>query len=459
MAIREFAMPDLGEGLTESELVEWHISVGDTVTLNQTIADVETAKAVVQLPSPVAGVVAELCAAPGETVNVGAPIVRFEVDAPAAAPSAAAPAEPERQAVLVGYGPAAASGRAPARKARKGAFAPAAPSIPSRTGGASSLGSASSASEPSAASVARERTLATPPVRKLAHTLGVDLAQVTGSGPHGLVTRDDVQHAASAPSAPSASEPPTSRNTAPESATAARTAPASVGYPAERRTPIRGVRKATAQAMVDSAFTAPHASVFLTVDVTRTMKLVRRLSEAGERASLLAVISKAVCLALAAQPALNAHWDDEAGEIVEWGHVNLGIAVAAPRGLMVPVVEHAHAKTVGELTEAIGSLARTARAGELTPQQLTGGTVTISNVGVFGIDAGTPILVPGQSAILATGAVQRRPWEHRGKIRLRDVMTLSLSFDHRLVDGEQGARFLADVGRMLADPATVLGRV
>ena len=465
MAIREFTMPDLGEGLTESELVEWHISVGDTVTLNQTIADVETAKAVVQLPSPVAGVVTELCAAPGETVNVGAPIVRFEVEAPAgsgaAAPASAesvpeAPAAPERQAVLVGYGPAAASGRAPARKARKGAFAPAAPSIPSRTGGASSAGSAS---EPSAASVARERTLATPPVRKLAHTLGVDLAQVTGSGPHGLVTRDDVQHAASAPSAPSASEPPTPRNTAPESATAARTAPASVGYPAERRTPIRGVRKATAQAMVDSAFTAPHASVFLTVDVTRTMKLVRRLSEAGERASLLAVISKAVCLALAAQPPLNAHWDDEAGEIVEWGHVNLGIAVAAPRGLMVPVVEHAHAKTVGELTEAIGSLARTARAGELTPQQLTGGTVTISNVGVFGIDAGTPILVPGQSAILATGAVQRRPWEHRGKIRLRDVMTLSLSFDHRLVDGEQGARFLADVGRMLADPATVLGRV
>lgn len=451
MAIREFAMPDLGEGLTESELVEWHISVGDTVTLNQTIADVETAKAVVQLPSPVAGVVAELCAAPGETVNVGAPIVRFEVDAPAAAPSAAAPAEPERQAVLVGYGPAAASGRAPARKARKGAFAPATPSIPSRASVASEPSVASNSNAVSEPRVASERTLATPPVRKLAHTLGVDLASIAGSGPHGLITRDDVQHASSVPSAPSAPNAVTSAG--------AVATPARAGYPAERRTPIRGVRKATAQAMVDSAFTAPHVSVFLTVDVTRTMKLVQRLRNAGERASLLAVISKAVCLALAEQPMLNAHWDEKAGEIVEWGHVNLGIAVAAPRGLMVPVVENAHTKSVGELTDAIGALARTARAGELTPQQLSGGTMTISNVGVFGIDAGTPILVPGQSAILATGAVQRCPWEHRGKVRLRDVMTLSLSFDHRLVDGEQGARFLADVGRMLADPASVLGRV
>lgn len=465
MATREFRLPDLGEGLTESELVEWHISVGDTVTLNQTIADVETAKAVVQLPSPVAGVVTELCAEPGETVQVGTPIVRFEVgggdaapasvpDAPAASapsaePAAAAPAEPERQSVLVGYGPAAASGRAPARKARKGAFMPAATSIPAAP--------AAVATATPSAPAASTRTLATPPVRKLAHTLGVDLAQLTGSGPHGLVTRDDVQHAASAPSAQSAPASP-SAPSAGEQVTSA-PAPARAGFPAERRTPIKGVRKATAQAMVESAFTAPHASVFLTVDVTRTMKLVRRLTEAGDRASLLAVISKAVCLAAAAQPALNSHWDDDASEIVEWGHVNLGIAVAAPRGLMVPVVHDAHAKTVAELSDSIGELARTARAGELSPQQLSGGTITISNVGVFGIDAGTPILVPGQAAILATGAVQSRPWEHRGKVRLRDVMTLSLSFDHRLVDGEQGARFLTDVGRILSDPATVLGRV
>lgn len=459
MATREFRMPDLGEGLTESELVEWHISVGDTVTLNQTIADVETAKAVVQLPSPVAGVVTELCAAPGETVQVGAPIVRFEVEAaapasvsgapassaPVAESAPSAPAAPQRESVLVGYGPAAASGRAPARKARKGAFAPAAASIPSTA--------SPSRPSPSHASVARDtagdRALATPPVRKLAHTLGIDLTSIAGSGPHGLVTRDDVQHAASAPSAPE-----TPVTTATDLAR-----PARAGYPAERRTPIRGVRKATAQAMVDSAFTAPHASVFLTVDVTRTRKLVARLGEAGERVSLLAVIAKAVCLTLAEHPSLNAQWDDAASEIVEWGHVGLGIAVAAPRGLMVPVVENAHQKTVAELTEAIGSLARTARDGALTPQQLAGGTFTISNVGVFGIDAGTPILVPGQSAILATGAVQRRPWEHKGRVRLRDVMTLSLSFDHRVVDGEQAARFIADLGGLLADPASVLGRV
>ncbi|MGY6498363.1 MAG: dihydrolipoamide acetyltransferase family protein [Microcella sp.] len=463
MASREFRLPDLGEGLTESELVEWHVAVGDTVTLNQTIADVETAKAVVQLPSPVAGVVTELCAEPGETVQVGTPIVRFEVegsppasvpDAPAASssPAEAAPAEapatPKREAVLVGYGPAAASGRAPTRKARKGAFQQAA-------GRASDAPVASVATATAPSLPQPARALATPPVRKLAHTLGVDLASISGSGPRGLVTRDDVQHAASAPSAPEAPESGVDATRATGGSAAATRA----GYPAERRTPIRGVRRATAQAMVDSAFTAPHASVFLTVDVTRTMKLVRRLSDGGERASLLAVIAKAVCLALASYPTLNAHWDDDAGEIVEWGHVNLGIAVAAPRGLMVPVVEHAHAQTVAELTDAIGSLARTARAGELSPQQLSGGTVTISNVGVFGIDAGTPILVPGQSAILATGAVQRRPWEHKGRVRLRDVMTLSLSFDHRIVDGEQGARFLHDLGRLLSDPATALGRV
>jgi len=332
---------------------------------------------------------------------------------------------------------------------------PAATSIP--------VAPAAVATATTSAPAASTRTLATPPVRKLAHTLGVDLAQLTGSGPHGVVTRDDVQHAASAPSAQSAqsAQSAPASPSAPSAGEQATSAPAlaRAGFPAERRTPIKGVRKATAQAMVDSAFTAPHASVFLTVDVTRTMKLVKRLTEAGDRASLLAVISKAVCLAAAAQPALNSHWDDDASEIVEWGHVNLGIAVAAPRGLMVPVVHDAHAKTVAELADSIGELARTARAGELSPQQLSGGTITISNVGVFGIDAGTPILVPGQAAILATGAVQRRPWEHRGKVRLRDVMTLSLSFDHRLVDGEQGARFLTDVGRMLSDPATVLGRV
>ena len=380
--MKDFALPDLGEGLTESEIVEWHVAVGDRVALNQTLADVETAKAIVQLPSPFEGVIGALYAEPGATVRVGAPIVGFESDAA------------ERNAVLVGYGPAVETGDRPKRKAR---------SVPSL--------------EQSVVVAPRGAALSTPPVRKLAHDLGVDLERVQGTGEGGTVTREDVRAAAS------------------------RT-PDAVPAAGDRRTPIKGVRKATAAAMVASAFTAPHVTEFLTVDVTRSSELVARLKAAGERASMLAVVAKALCLAVARNPSLN-----------------LGIAVATPRGLMVPNIRDAQALALGALTEAIADLAATARAGELTPAALSGGTISITNVGVFGIDAGTPILNPGEAAILAMGAVRRLPWEFEGGIALRDVMTLSLSFDHRLVDGEQGARFLTDIGRVLADPATVLALV
>jgi pyruvate dehydrogenase E2 component (dihydrolipoamide acetyltransferase) len=224
----------------------------------------------------------------------------------------------------------------------------------------------------------------------------------------------------------------------------------------ERRSPIKGVRKATAAAMVASAFSAPHVTVFLTVDVSRTLELVAALKGRGEAASMLAVVAKALCLAVPRNPTVNSHWDEAAGEIVEYDAVNLGIAVATPRGLMVPNIRDAQALSLGALTDAIGDLARTARDGATSPAALSGGTITISNVGVFGVDAGTPILNPGEAAILAIGAVRRMPWEHRGELALRDVMTLSLSFDHRLVDGEQGARFLADIGAVLTEPGMVL---
>ena len=421
--MKDFALPDLGEGLTESEIVEWHVAVGDTVTLNQTLADVETAKAIVQLPSPFEGVIGALYAEPGTTVRVGAPIVGFESTGGRAEPRPAEsrPAEPrpERNPVLVGYGAPVESGDRPKRKARVLA-APA---------------EAASAAQPVFVP-ARGAALSTPPVRKLAHDLGVDLELVVGTGEGGTVTREDVRAAASG---------------------------AVVGPVAaaggERRTPIKGVRKATAAAMVASAFTAPHVTEFLTVDVTRSSELVARLKAAGERASMLAVVAKALCIAVGRNPSLNSRWDEPSQEIIEFDSVNLGIAVATPRGVMVPILRDAQTLTLGALTEAIAALAATARAGEITPAALSGGTISITNVGVFGIDAGTPILNPGEAAILAMGAVRRLPWEFEGQVALRDVMTLSLSFDHRLVDGEQGARFLTDIGRVLVDPATVLALV
>lgn len=421
--IKDFVLPDLGEGLTESEIVQWHVAVGDTVTLNQPLAEVETAKAIVQLPSPFAGVIAKLYAEPGTTVTVGTPIVAFELDVPAdaaadapasaaSAPSVAPAAAVERNAVLVGYGPAVESGARPKRKSR---------SLPEP--------------EEPAFVPARGAALSTPPVRKLAHHLGVDLSLVRGTGEGGTITREDVQWAASRTEAP---------------ATVQR---------GETRTPIKGVRKATAAAMVSSAFTAPHVTVFLTVDVTRTTELVARLKAGGQDASLLAVVAKALCIAMGRTPSLNSRWDEKAGEIVQFGTVNLGIAVATPRGLMVPNIRDASSMTLGQLAAAIAELATVARAGEASPASLTGGTISVTNIGVFGVDTGTPILNPGEAGILAVGAIRRMPWEHEGQVVLRDVMTLSLSFDHRLVDGEQGARFLADIGGILADPASVLALV
>lgn len=499
MAVKEFALPDLGEGLTESEIVEWHVAVGDLVTLNQPIAEVETAKAIVSLPSPVAGKISALHAEPGSTVQVGTRIVTFELDGgPDAASDAAgtpagggasagagagagagtgagaesakadsgeqapvAEAAPERNAVLVGYGPAVESGKRPTRKPRAArAASAAAAEAPSAVAAAEPAPVAAPETAPQTASEpavppSDARTKTTPPVRKLAADRGVDLTQLTGTGPEGIITRDDVLSAAEQSPADKQSGDDTAAGAA-----APQTARAVAGTrPRETRTPIKSVRKATAAAMVASAFTAPHVTEFLTIDVTRTVELVAKLKAKGTAASVLSVVAKALCIGVARHPSLNSRWDAEANEIVEFGYINLGIAVATPRGLMVPNLKDADAMSLAELTDAIGDLARNARASKATPASLNGGTISITNVGVFGIDAGTPILNPGEAAILAMGAVRRMPWEHHGEIALRDVMTLSLSFDHRLVDGEQGARFLTDVGSILNDPGTVLTMV
>ncbi|MET0726155.1 MAG: dihydrolipoamide acetyltransferase family protein [Leifsonia sp.] len=453
----DFRLPDLGEGLTESEIVSWHVGVGDTVTLNQVIAEVETAKAIVELPSPYAGTIARLYAEPGVTVNVGEPIVSFEVEGDAPAESGTDAPQPN----LVGYGARVESG-SPQRRARRAGSGT--PTPPPATDAAPAAGpmtaAAPVAAEPTAArpapveTVPAERPRSTPPVRKLAHDLGVDLAGISGTGEHGLITRDDVAAAAAGAVAPVQ---------APGASDAAGGGTTVGGAERETRTPIRSVRKHTAAAMVQSAFTAPHVTEFLTVDVTATRELLARLKAdpalADHRIGILAVTAKALCIAIGRNPSLNTHWDDAAQEIVEYHYVNLGIAAATPRGLVVPNIPDADRLTLPALADALAELATTARAGRTSQERLSGGTVSITNIGVFGIDAGTPILNPGEAAILAMGAMRREPREHEGGIALRDVMTLSLSFDHRLVDGEQGSRFLADIGAMLRDPARVIAMI
>jgi 2-oxoisovalerate dehydrogenase E2 component (dihydrolipoyl transacylase) len=435
--LKSFALPDLGEGLTEGEVLAWLVDVGDTVALNQPIVEVETAKAAVEVPSPYAGRVVELHCAPGETVEVGHRLLTVDVD-PAGTPEeptrpvdaalagrthgddllpptvttqrprTGPGAEGGRTAVLVGYGPRSTEAQRRPRKDRPP------PTPPPAAGGA---------------------VLARPPVRKRARDLGIDLSSVRGSGPGGTVTRGDVEAAAS------------NGQRAP-------------GTPADRRVPVKGVRKAMAEAMVASAFTAPHVTVFLTVDVTAGMEALARLAARpeldGVRASPLLLTAKALLLAVRRSPEVNASWDEAASEVVVRSAVHLGIAVDTPRGLVVPVLRDADRLSLPDLARGLTELARTAREGRTAPADLQGGTISITNVGSFGVDNGTPILVPGQAAILCLGAVRPRPWVVDGEIAVRQVTQLALSFDHRLLDGASGSRFLADVGAVLADPVLAL---
>ena len=484
---KEFKLPDVGEGLTEADIVSWHVKPGDTIEDGQVIVEIETAKAVVELPSPYAGTVTGLLVEEGQTVDVGTPIIAVDVGGtdgaagkPAAEPATAEPAtaeaaaaqaavqaatepgatEPEgivpeaavpdaptdappaRQAVLVGYGVKPGSTSRRARKkppTRPGSYPPS-PAMPGT-------------SQPGPPPPKVSRALAKPPVRRLARDLGVDLSALTGSGPEGSVTREDVQQAAGDATVRSgypAAAPSDERHAA-ATASQQRT---------EERIPVRGVRKHVAAAMVASAFTAPHVTEFLQVDVTETMAAVRRARELPEfaevKVSPLLFVAKALLVAAGRHPMVNSTWDEAAQEIVVKPYVNLGIAVAAERGLLVPNVKGAQALSLAGLARALDELAATARAGKATPGDLTGGTITITNVGVFGVDAGTPILTPGEAAILAFGLVRDAPWVHQGELAVRKVTTLSLSFDHRIVDGELGSAVLRDVGSMLEDPVRML---
>ncbi|MFE6188628.1 dihydrolipoamide acetyltransferase family protein [Streptomyces sp. NPDC056465] len=426
--LREFRMPDVGEGLTEAEVLTWHVRPGDTVTDGHIVCEIETAKAVVELPVPFDGIVHELRCSEGETVDVGQVIISVSVTETAPAPPPVN-APPERLPVLVGYGVGQSSTK---RRPRR----------PVVRGDAPVQG----------------RARAKPPVRKLAKDLGVDLSAVVPSGPGGIVTRDDV-HAAVVPV-----PVPPATTVAPQAVPGATTvAPAVTVAPElpvagerETRMPVKGVRKATAAAVTASAFTAPHVTEFVTVDVTRTMKLVAELKEdpqlAGCRVTPMLLVAKALLVAVGRNPGINAAWDETAQEIVLKHYVNLGIAAATPRGLIVPNIKDAHTMSLPRLASAVTELVSTAREGRTSPAALRDGSITLTNIGVFGIDAGTPILNPGESAILAVGAISPRPWIHKGRIKPRQVVTLALSFDHRLVDGELGSTFLADVAAVLERP-------
>lgn len=410
MSERVFNLPDLGEGLEDAEIVEWKVAAGDTVELNQPLVEVNTAKALVEIPSPVAGLVATLHGEPGDVVRVGAPLVTFTIEP---APEAEAPAgraeEPsKRQAVLVGYGvdEAVDGGRRRPRLTPPG----------QRT---------APAAAPTEASPAAVR--ATPPVRKLARERGVDLAAVSGSGPGGRITREDVLSAGGP--VPAAAQG------------------------AEERVPLRGVRRLIAQKMTRAWREIPHVTTFHTVDATHLDALRRELTdESGTKVSALAVVVRALVEVCRDHPKLNASLDADAGELVLRRAYHVGIAADTERGLLVPVVRDVDRKGIGQVAREMAEVVAAARDGTATPEQVTGSTITVSNYGVFGSDAGTPIINYPEAAILGVGRIAPKPLVVEGRIEARPTVTLALSFDHRIMDGADADRAMTDLREILESP-------
>jgi 2-oxoisovalerate dehydrogenase E2 component (dihydrolipoyl transacylase) len=439
MADSEFLLPDVGEGLTEAEIVSWKVKPGDVVEMNQVLVEIETAKSLVELPSPFAGTVSALLVEEGQTVDVGTPIISVGTiaAAPVAKPkaetsstvtdtAASITAEEKAPANLVGYG---AKGQVTSRRRR--ADGPAGGAVPAAPA------AARPASVPAAAA---STVIAKPPIRKLAKDLDVDLTAIVGTGLAGEITRDDViRHAQQASLFRNIETPEWS----PER---------------EEIIPVKGVRKAIATAMVQSAFTAPHVSVFVDIDATRTMEFVGRLKTsadfAGIRVSPLLIVAKALIWAVRRNPTVNSSWSDK--EITVHHYVNLGIAAATPRGLLVPNIKDAQELTLLQLAQALENLTITARDGKTQPAEMANGTITITNVGSFGMDTGTPILNPGEAAILAMGTIKQKPWIVDGEVRSRFVTTVAGSFDHRIVDGDVASRFVADVASIIEEPALLL---
>ena len=456
--LAHFNLPDVGEGLTEAEIVSWKVKPGDTVSVNQVIVEIETAKSLVELPSPFAGVVSELLAAEGSTVEVGKPIISVTVadgavgtvgaatsmhtqvaEQAAAAhetvvDAAATVSTDEKQPNLVGYGVSDSHGSS-RRRHRTGANA-----FPAAAAATAAIPVAAAGAAGAAVVAVEGSVIAKPPMRKLAKDLGVDLSKVVGTGVGGEITREDIVGGAQQASV--------FRNLSTPAAPTAR----------EERIPVKGVRKAIASAMVSSAFTAPHVSIFVDVDATRTMEYVKRLKNstdfAGVKVTPLLIMAKAMIWAVRRNPTVNSTWTDE--EIIVHNFVNFGIAAATPRGLIVPNIKDADKMSMLELAKAIEQLAATAREGKTTPADMKDGTITITNIGVFGVDTGTPILNPGEVGIVALGSIRPKPWVVNNEIQIRQVTTIGATFDHRVVDGDVASRFVQDVASVIEEPALLL---
>ncbi|HEY9355454.1 MAG TPA: dihydrolipoamide acetyltransferase family protein [Arthrobacter sp.] len=485
MTVNKFNLPDVGEGLTEAEIVSWKVKPGDTVAINDVLCEIETAKSLVELPSPFAGTVTELLVPEGITIDVGTAIISVSDSVsgdptPADVPAPAVPVQPlygklpasdadTSDSALAG-GPLVGSGpKADAVKRRARKAAPAAPAASAPVPVAEPVEARTVAPVTPSASIANavddrptlgdtitglvNRVLAKPPVRKIARDLGIDLADVVATGSRGEVTREDlVSYQAQRDAELDKADGFWGK----------------AGKPQDQRIeriPVKGVRKATAKAMVESAFAAPHVSIFVDVDASRTMEFVKRLKASrdfeGIRVSPLLILAKAVIWAAARNPSVNATWVDNAGgtdaaEIHVKHYMNLGIAAATPRGLMVPNIKDAQDLSLKELALALNNLATTARAGKTQPAEMQGGTLTITNIGALGIDTGTPIINPGEVAIVAFGTIKQKPWVLDGEVIPRWITTLGGSFDHRVVDGDLSARFMADVAAILEEPALLL---
>ncbi|TAP44684.1 dihydrolipoamide acetyltransferase family protein [Arthrobacter sp. S39] len=485
MTVNKFNLPDVGEGLTEAEIVSWKVKPGDTVAINDVLCEIETAKSLVELPSPFAGTVTELLVPEGITIDVGTAIISVSDSVsgdptPADVPAPAVPVQPlygklpasdadTSDSALAG-GPLVGSGpKADAVKRRARKAAPASPAVSAPVPAAEPVQSTAAVPAVPAGPTAEplddrptlgdtitglvNRVLAKPPVRKIARDLGIDLADVVATGSRGEVTREDlVSYQAQRDAELDQADGFWGK----------------AGKPQDQRIeriPVKGVRKATAKAMVESAFAAPHVSIFVDVDASRTMEFVKRLKASrdfeGIRVSPLLILAKAVIWAAARNPSVNATWVDNAGgtdaaEIHVKHYMNLGIAAATPRGLMVPNIKDAQDLSLKELALALNNLATTARAGKTQPAEMQGGTLTITNIGALGIDTGTPIINPGEVAIVAFGTIKQKPWVLDGEVIPRWITTLGGSFDHRVVDGDLSARFMADVAAILEEPALLL---
>ena len=460
-----FLLPDVGEGLVEAEIVEWKVQVGDVVALNQPLVDIETAKATVELPSPYAGTILTLHGNPGDVMEVHQPLITFDVGgaggSKAKAKTSTKPAptatideavaevtsDEGRQAVLVGYGVANEDGVATRKHRRQGATPPAAAAPPAVAAVTSSTGLA---------------PRSTPPVRLYAKQHGVDVAALRGTGPDGLITRDDVERALNGSATPT----PSARVSVP--ITGPTTTSRFVGReieswssgPKEERIPVKGVLRSMSEAMVQSAFSAPHAAVWVRVDATRTVELLESLKKhpglAGVRLSPLTITALAVCDAARNFPGINSSFDSEAHEVIVRRSVNLGIAAATDRGLIVPNIKGADQLDLVGMANALNVLVEKARAGTTTPNEMIGTTLTITNVGPFAVDAAMPILPPGTGAILAIGQIAKAPWVVNDEVVVRHVVELAMSFDHRQIDGAMASAVLAHIGRFLSDPAPAM---